>query len=448
MTESAVPTLNMDALLGSPDTNPEPQSSLEKALATVDHKEAVVENVEEAEFQFRSLLSEEQLSNLQKRAPEFSVKMVNDVTSIIEFGEPVLTKLNNTSVEILRQQKDIKLPEADVVVNDMLRAIDGYNEKFRAPKIEGAFSKLKSLFNGAVYSFKNMVREAQPIISRLDMAEMKIREMEMRLADGVVRGQKLHQINNESLEGVVGVLAALEEIMEVTKKEYEEINSLLGGRSSTDLGSVEYKGETLTFSELNDLHAVYANGLSELEKTWFDWRQQFFLGYASSPSIMNLIMVSATMQRRCQAFRTMGIPQARMALAQWQQAALAKEGADLGNSVQEGTNRLIQHAAKATAEAVTETAYASQAALITEDTVFAILDSVKAQCDGIVSAAEWGKNMRAKNLQVMEQSEAQINASTSEARQKVVAQTLEASRTPNDAAPLDEKDTLEILGIK
>jgi uncharacterized protein YaaN involved in tellurite resistance len=452
MSQSAVPGINMDALLGTPESNPVATTPLENALATVDPSDAAATSMEEVKFQFRNLLGPEQALALKKNAPTVAAKMVNDYNSIIQFGEPVLTKLNATSTELLNTQRGIELPEAEIVVNDLLREIDGYSAKFRNEKIEGAVARVQAFFKGATYSLKAMVRESKPIIEKIDIAEVRLREMELKLADNVTRGEELHKNTNETLEAVVGVLAALEEIIEVAKAEFAALDTTLKVAETKETKNspivvVELHGKNISINELRAKHTAYANGIGQLEQTWFDWRQQFFLGYAQAPSVLNLVLVSATMQRRCQVFRTMGLPSARSALAMWQQAALAKEGAEMGTAVQEGTNKLIRQAFDATATAVSETAMAAQTPVVSEETIFAVINSVKAQCEGLVAADKWGRDMRTKNVQALEAGEAGINQSFTDSRRAMVENAVSATRTPQALAPAPDSDILKQIGV-
>lgn len=452
-TESAIPTINMDVLLGTAENNPIPATPLEKALATVEPDDAAAVEMSQVKFQFRDLLDGKQLTSLKKAGPGLSVKMVNSKNEIIQFGEPVLTKLNSTSVQLLEAQKDIEIPEAEVIVNDLLREIDGYSAKYRNKQIEGAVDRIVSFFKGAGYSLKAMVRESKPIVDKIDLAEVQLRQMELKLADNVTRGEQLHGYTTDSLKDVVAVLAALEEVIEVTRKEYNEIDAIVtaADKASTKdspVVTVDYKGEKVSLNELRDLHSRYATGASEMEQTWFDWRQQFFLGYATAPSILNLALVSYTMQRRCQVFRTMGLPAARRSLAMWQQAALAKEGAKVGTAVQEGTNKLIQESFEATGQAVTEVAMASQTPTISEETIFTVINSVKAQCEGLVAADKWGREMRSKSITALEAGEASIQQDFTNSRRALVANAMSAVQQPQELAPVPDEDVLKTLGVK
>lgn len=452
-TESLIPTVNMDALLGTAESNPVPTTALEKALAKVEPDDAAAEEMSQVKFQFRDLLDDNQRAALTKAGPALALKMVESKNEILKFGEPVLTKLNSTSTQLLKAQKDIEIPEAEVIVNDLLREIDGYSAKYRNKDIENAVNKIVTFFKGAGYSLKSMVREAKPIADKIDLAEVKLREMEIKLADNVTRGEQLHAYTTDSLKDVVAVLAALEEVVEVARKEYSEIDALIlaADKASTKenpMISVEYKGNKITLNELRDIHSRYSTGVKEMEQTWFDWRQQFFLGYATAPTVLNLALVSFTMQRRCQVFRTMGLPAARRSLAMWQQAALAQQGAKTGTAVQSGTNKLIQDSFEAAGQAVAEVAMASQTPTISEETVFAVIDSVKAQCEGLVAADKWGREMRSRNIAALEAGEVTIQQSFTGSRRALVANTLTAAQQPQELAPVPDKDVLQALGVK
>lgn len=450
-TEPALPGVDFGSLLGEPSSNPEPATALEKSLATVTPQDAAAATTQEATFQFRSLLTPEQLSDLKRNAPGVAREMVNDFQKIIGFGEPVLTKLNASSSQMLEAQRAIKVPEAEEIVNDLLRAMDGFSKKYRNKKMESAVDKVVDFLRSAKYTLTTLVRETKPINEKIDIAEVKLKEMEISLADNVTRGQQLHQNITVTLKEVVAVLAALEEITDAVRAEFADADAALKDATGGvgDMQTVTYKGQEITANELRELHGKVATTIGEIEKTWFDWRQQFFLGYAQAPSIRNLILVSATMQRRCQVFRTMGIPSARTSLAMWQQAALAAEGAEMGKAVQEGTNKMVRDAFQSTADAVGEVAKASQTPILDENTIWTIIDSIKVQCEGLVAADKWGREVRAKNLKALEAGEVSIRDTFTDSRRKLVENAVAAtSSTSVEPAPLPEKDILGELGVR
>jgi uncharacterized protein YaaN involved in tellurite resistance len=446
---SAIPGIDMATLMGDPEVQKAaPQTPLESALADVSPTEAAASTPAEAKFEFRSLLSDEQRAALKASAPVVAERMIKDYNQILNFGAPVLEKMNQASIVLLNEQKDIKIPEADQIVNNLLREMDGYNAKYRNMKMENVVAKFKKLLGGAGYTVKTMIRDAKPISDRLDEAEVKVREMEINLGSNSDRARKLHEQTLETMDDVVAVLAALEEIASYIRVKFETADAVLR-KAGEDEQKIVFEGKSYSLSEFKEYHADLAQGLSEVEKSWFDFRQQFFLGFASAPTLRNLILVSASMQRRLLVFRTQGIPSARRGLAMWQQAALAKQGAEMGDSLQKGTNTMIQNSFAASADAVEYVAKASQAPVITEETVFAVIDSVKKQAQSLVDADKWGRDMRTKNLAALERGEKEIAQVDAEGRRKMVANAVAAASTDLKGAPdMPSGDILSQLGVK
>ena len=378
---------------------------LEQAIAEAPGTDVAVSRPDEASFKFRSLLTAKQLEDLERGAPILAKKFVDDVNQIVSFGGPVMQKMNSASVQLLEAQREIKIPEADQVVNDMLRTMDGFEKKWRSQKLEDAVNTVVGWFKKTKYTLSTMVRESRPISDKIDLAEVKLQEMESALADNIARGQLLHAQTLSHMDDVVAVLAALEQVIQELREEFDGVDALLRDAEASKAGSVVYKDETIPVAELREIHSKLSFVLSETEKTWADWRTQFFLGFAHAPATRNLIVTTFALRRRLATFRTMGLPSARQSLVMWQQAAFAREGAELGQSVQEGTNKLIQGAFAETAKSIEAVANAAQAPVITEDTIWAVIDSVKAQCEAIVTADRSGRALRARNLQALERGE-------------------------------------------
>ena len=450
MAASAIPSIDMATLLADPNIQKQaPITPLEAGLASVTPNDAAAATPTEVKFEFRTLLSDDQRKALKLAAPAVADRMVKDYNQILNFGAPVLEKMNQASVSLLNEQKDIEMPEADQIVNNLLRELDGYNAKYRNLKMEDFAGKLRKFFGGAGYTLKSMIRDAKPIASRLDDAEVKVREMELKLGSNSDRARKLHERLLVTMDDVVAVLAALEEISDYLHLKFSEADAVLL-KAGDNEQEITFRGDKYSLSEFKEFHADLAQGISEIEKTWFDWRQQFFLGFASAPTLRNLILVSASMQRRLLVFRTQGIPSARTGLAMWQQAALAKQGAELGDALSKGTNEIIQNSFKASADAVKQVAMASQAPLITEETVFAIIDSVKQQAQSLIDADKWGRDMRTRNLAALERGEKEISQVDAEGRRQLVANAVNAASSKHlESAPnLPDGDILASLGVK
>ncbi|WP_425953519.1 toxic anion resistance protein [Xylanimonas sp. McL0601] len=430
--------VDFNALLGGADPTAVPLTPLEQAVG--DGTGDVTADTAEG-FQFRSLLTEEQRASLTAGAPALAERIAGDLNTVLTFGAPVMQRLNDASVQLLQAQEGIDLPQADVVVNDLLREMDGFESKYRNAALEEAAGKFRSWFKRTKASFEVMVRESRPIADRLDLAEVKLQEMEQRIGDNITRGQLLHKQSLQHMDQVVGVLAALEEVTDLLRDDVAAATATLTAAQASHAMSVELKGATVSTGEMTEIHAKLTTALSETEKTWHDWRQQFFMGFANAPSTRNLVMTQFSLRRRLSTFRTMGIPQARQALVMWQQAALAQEGAELGENVQAGVNRLVQQSFGATADAVGRVAQASQAPVITEETVWAVVDSVRAQCQAIVAADAAGRELRARDLKALAKGEVTIRDEYTAMQRRLAA--AQAGGSTSAAAPGATADPVE-----
>ncbi|MDR2377944.1 MAG: toxic anion resistance protein [Bifidobacteriaceae bacterium] len=429
--------VDMASLLGDPKANPVAETTLAKALSTVQPDEAAATG-EQAHVHFRSLLTAEQRELLAGRADELADKLLGDRNALLDFGQGALTKVNQTSSELLAAQRDIDLPEADLVVNGILRELDGFSAKFESGQLKGILNKIRHSMRSTKATLKAMYRESKSIEQRLDTAAGETRRLELRLADNVSRGQQLYRANDESLTGLVGVLAALEEVRDAGAKRATEAEAKLAAMAQDDPARPAAEEEAQTLAE----------GVEAVELTLFDWRQQFFLAYALSPAVRNLIGVSFTMQRRLQVFRTMGLPGGKKSLVMWQQAALAKQSAEVGQALADGTARLIEGAFQAAGQAVAETAKAAQTPILPEQAIWTIRDSIKAQCEGLVEASRWGRTVRGQLLSAMETSEREIGAAVTDARTTIVREVLAGVQAPTPQAPAPDADILQALGVK
>lgn len=399
----------MSFLNGDDIAETQPASPLEKNLAKVDKKkELAAQKPEDAHLRFRGLLTDKQRTDLEAAAPQIAAGFIADVNKVMVFGERTLTKLKDTSRQMLEAQKKVEIPEADDLVNDLLRELDGFEKKYKNAKFDQFGKKFLGIFKTAKYSLTTMVREMKPIEDKLDMAETTLERMDLQLADNVSRGQILHQQIVSQMNEVVIVLASLEEIIDNIRAEYEAADKLQVEASAKGQEYVEYKGETISMSELTEIRERLTLALSETEKSWFDWRQQFFLGWANAPATRNLVGTTIAFRRRLKVFKDMGLQSSRTALVNWKQAAEVRVAAEKGEAFRNGANSITQRAYKEIADTTKLVADASQAPIITEETILSVIESVKTQARAVVEADRNGRVLRAKNLQALERGEVQI----------------------------------------
>ena len=422
----------------------EEPTTIEEQVQEVTTDEVNQASFDNSAFKFRKQLSEKELTAVEASAPKISEKMVNDFNYIISFGSDVLDEINSINSRLLDEQKDVEIPEADAIVNNVLRELDGYSAKYGNPKLKNFIERMVEKMKGSTYTLKTMVRDAKPIAEKLDLAQKEIYKMELKLRDNVNRGHELRNATIKTLTDIVKILAIFEEVIEVTRVNALKMDETLNEAAKNgEDAEVKWEGETYTVNEFREIHAQYASALGEIEKTWFAWRQKFFLYTTNVVATRNIINSSFGLQRTCMRVRSDAIPAARSQLVVWQQAEQARQGAEMAERVNKGVDKLINDAAVGTATAVDEISAANQRNMLSEETILAVTDSLRNQFKSMVDAEREGRAVRARNLAVIQQSEAVLKTASDDARREMIENAMEVVRA--DANVGNKKDTDEVL---
>lgn len=218
---------------------------------------------------------------------------------------------------------------------------------------------------------------------------------------------------------------------------------MIDASNNTDGGLVKWKGERYTPEEFNELAANYQLALSEIEKSWFNWRQKYFLYVANIVATRNIITSSSTMIRTCTRIRMDAIPAAKTQLAAWQQAEYTRQTAATAKTVNDGVDKLIAASIKGSTDAIAATMEASNQNLISDKTVVEISENIRKQFQIMLDADKKGKEMRDRSLKVIEKSEQDIVDSARNA-QNIARMNLESVQSD---AKLIEGSSSDILDI-
>lgn len=417
---------------------------MKNSIESVNRKEMNEQKFDKTAFNFRKQLTPSELEAVVRAAPELAEQMVDNFSFIIEFGSDVLDNVNSINARLLDEQKDIELPEADIIVNGILREIDGYSAKYSDPKMKNFFEKLSKKMRGTKYNLKSMIRDAKSISDRMALTEKEIMKMEIKLRDNVSRGHELRETTIETLSDIVKVLAIFEEIIEVSRAVALKMDTaILASEAEGEDAEVIYEGEKYTVQELREMQIQRVDALGEIEKTWFAWRQKFFLYNVNVTATRNIINASFGLQRTCQRVRVDAIPAARSQLVVWQQAEQARQGAEMTERVNSGVDRLIRESAQGTAEAVKQVLDANQRSMLSEETILAVTESLKDQFNSMIVAEREGRAIRSRNLKVIQQSEIAIGTASDLARTEMLESAMEIVRA--DSNIVNKKDNDEIL---
>lgn len=395
----------------------------------IEEKEIVASTPSKANIEFRSRIEPKVLENVKRKAPELALSMLKDPTVSIEFGRDVVEKLNNLSINLLNEQEDADIPEANAIVDNVLRELDGYQAKYKEKKEPGAvskfFSKISKKGKESAYDLKAMVRDAKPITARLNEAEGKIQRMEMDIDVNIEKSKQLREMTMNSIDDIALVIAIFEEIIENVSDITLRASKILEEAEKNGEAIVEFEGKKYSIQEFREVLADMVSAESEIEKTWFNWRQKFFLYVLNIASTREIINNSISLKRTAHRVRMDAIPAARTQLTAWQQAARMGETAEMVNKTNEGMERLILGASQGQLDAIEATAKANQRVMLSEDTIMELTDNLKKQFETIVEAEAIGREVRNKNLEIIRNSEKALSSASAEAQSKMITQSMQ-----------------------
>lgn len=399
------------------------EGELNHGISAIGETDTAKVTMEETSRKFRSQLSPKDLAKVEAGAPAIAQSFAGNYNLIIEFGASVMEKVNDINSKLLEEQKDTDIPEADSIVNGILREIDGYSAKYGSgsTRAKNFFDGILDKFRGGTYQLKAMIRDAKPIADKLDLAQSELLKMELELKDNVTRGIELRRSTLQTISEVVQVLAVFEEVLDVSRKTAWDMQDTMDQAVKTGEDSVvTWEDRKYTIEEFREVLQNQTTTLGEIEKSWFNWRQKFFLYNTNVVASRNIINISIALQRTCHRVYTDAIPAARSQLVVWQQAEKAREGARMANAANDGVDRLIAGAAQGTADAVKEVANTNQRSMLSEETVLSITKGLQDQFTALVKADENGRKMRQRNLDIIRQSEVTIRNASDEAQKALI----------------------------
>lgn len=390
----------------------------------VQETEVSVTRPSEANLEFRSRLKSDVLENVKKRAPALAHEMLSDATVAINFGQDVMQGINDISIRLLREQEETDIPEADSIVNNVLRELDGYSAKYNEYKEPGRvskfFSRLSNKTKETAYDLKAMVRDSKPIEQRLDEAVGQILKMELDIDENIERSRQLREMTLNSVDDIALVIAIFEEIIEVVSAKALEANELLLAAEAAGESTVEFDGKKYSIEQFREVLADIVSAEGEIEKTWFNWRQKYFLSIVNVASTREIINSSMGLKRTANRVRVDAIPAARNQLASWQLAVRMEQSADMVSKTNEGMERIMLGASRGQLSAAEAAAEANQRVMLSEETILEMTENLKKQFETITQAEIDGRANRAKNLEIIRKSEEALKQASAEAQNRLI----------------------------
>lgn len=180
---------------------------------------------------FLGSLPEEQQQKIKAKAPSITDMMISDDAYRIEFGRQVMEKLDTLSKRLLEEQKDISVPEAESIMKNIIRELDGFQHKYNDPgKIAQFLQAMKNKARDSKERFearrRDMQIDAMNISEKMEEAVSKLQDTETRLRENAARGKVMRDTTVETMRKMVQVLATLEEVVNIASERAERIRAI------------------------------------------------------------------------------------------------------------------------------------------------------------------------------------------------------------------------------
>lgn len=396
--------------------------------------EAVLERVDLSQplqkFSCRNGLSETEKMQLRAVAPKLYATFQADRVQLSNFGTGALDGLNSTVNNILEQQGGLRIPEVERITKEMAFVMKDFRRKYKKDDsqmleaLEKFADSIKGIFRSGRDFFERLYIDSQTAVKRLDGVAKELIEHKAILDQNVILADILYEKNEQALISVQGIIAMMEEILDLMSADAEAKKQELSAMPVGQSPERRKKEEELS---------VHLEMLEELEIRRSEYVQRLFVGFSTAPQIRNMRKVSNSLSQRLQLLISLTIPTMKLTIAQWGQLLQMDKAGHAIETVNDMHNAVLAEFAQASGETIPRLALLAQKPSTTPATIMALAQSIEDQHEGMIIAVTEGRRARAELDDTVVKAMAAINASTKKYQEKVI----ELVATTQQTAPLE-----------
>ncbi len=375
---------------------------------------------------FYDKLSDEQKEAISNRVPALVDTFVDNQNSLLDFGKEAVEDVNKTVNHILKEQKNIQIPQVDEMLLNTNRELNGFVAKYKnvadAAELEKKPNLLQKLFNQSKNTIQDFYFEAQSIENRMDSLAASVAKNEDTLSRNIVSAELLIEENTNSIENLVGVIAFVEAS---GREASQRANKVQNELSQLDPTSVDYQVKNEEMMRITEV-------VNSLEQQRTEYISRLYVAWATTPQMRNLVKVSSDMKQKLGMIRRNTIPTMKLSIAQLgmlQQSVKAEVTAD---AIINANNAALQMLAETSKEAIPRMEATAQRPTMAIETVTKLAESLVAQNEGIIQAINNGRAQRQQLETAIVKSAQTINDSVMLRDRKIVEALLEEGKAIQD----------------
>lgn len=340
---------------------------------------------EVGEFSCMKMLTPAQQEQARAAAVQLYPKMLANTQMLAEFGSQALDGVNAQVDRIFKEVGPVQIPELTNImkqVNDTMRTFRK-NYDPNIPKVRDAFERvrtgLKGLFQRGRDIVEMLFEEARSVERQLDVIAGKLTDKQRELRRNVVLCDELYAANEQSISQLIGVIAIMEAIRDVSIDANKQIVI-----DSTDPNKREKEELKNRIAEFTQAMLVRIN----------EFQQRLFVAWSTSPQVRNTRSLHYGLGQRLALMVNLTIPTMKLTIAQWGLLMQGKQAAQMQQVVADGANDILSAYAQASGQAVGEISHTIQTPTLRPETILEIADSLDKQATSMIEAAEYGMHAR------------------------------------------------------
>lgn len=315
---------------------------------------------------------------------------LNDENRINHYGDKVVAKVNDLVDKQLEHiNKRANYPEINKMIRDMTGefgdSIEEYEKNNSFDVIDKTESSFKRWLRQRMETMKRNRFDAKSMIERFDYIESKLNEKNSELAYNISWGQQLITANNQAIDNLIRITAAIEAIRDLAARKADALASQL---QDTDMGDPNWHN-------LDDERTALAVVIHDLDIKHSEYVTKLFDAHSSNAQVRNIIAISQGIRQKSNSVVTSTIPNMKRVIAQIAMTMDAREQAEFINNSQhadEIARAYLNHTATENNKFVMQV---SESPVLTPETIRSTAEAIVQQNREFIESIEEGAKRRA-----------------------------------------------------
>ena len=333
-----------------------------------------------------ALPPEKKTQFLQVLAPKTFEAFMGDDNKITDFGKDAVEGVNAVVDQLIDQQKNVKIPEVDDLLEQANRDLDGfvakYNDQINADgKKSGRFA---TWFRNGKRKAEDFAYDRQSLSKRLDILDGKVIAKREDLKASFYLILQLLAKNKESINALIGVIAALEAVHEVAQG--------AAVKAQADLSRIDKSDPH--WQDVSDRLARIAEVSNAIEQQHANYMARLAVAHATNSQVRNLLRTQSTVVRNLSMVHIHTVPMMKLSISQIGAITKVKDASRTAESIKDANEHAMEMLSTLSSDVLPDVEKKAQEPIISAEAITSLSDSVVTGNQRIVEAIKQGREAR------------------------------------------------------